>query len=225
MELLKKILKESGFPLTAIAALGKLDTRDGFEFPQVDDLKEMMAFFREHPALAELVPILTDNNSNYICVYKSGPLLGKICYFSYGETSLDPKFRNIENLVTAISANPDAWDFTELPEDILDYPLKLTREDNNIKESLFTRYHEEADDDIKTQLAFSIMSLTPTDNLEELYPFLNSDDMYIQERAIDMLGFHRYMPAADKLAELQTTALPNGQSAAVRALKRINAGK
>lgn len=229
MEHLKKILKKNGFPVTAIAALEKLDSRDGFEPLEADDLEEMMEFFGEQPVLAELVPILTDNNSNYICTYKSGPLVGKICYFNHGETSLEPKFRNIENLVTAISVNPGSRDFTELPEEILDYPLKdkesLTGEDSNIKEDLFALYNQEADDEVKTQLAFSIMVLTPPDKLEELYPFLDSDDMYIQERAIDILGFHRYVPAAGKLTELQTTAFHNGQSAAARALKRINSEK
>lgn len=227
MEHLKKILKENGFPVTAIAALEKLDSRDGFEPLEADDLEETMEFFEEQPVLAELVPILTDNNSNYICAYKSGPLAGKVCYFSHEETSLDPKFRNIENLVTAIAGNPDSGDFTELPVEILDYPLKgkehLTGEDSNIKERLYVLYNEEEDDEVKTQLAFSIMSLTPPDKLEELYPFLDSDDMYIQERAIDILGFHRYVPAVGKLTELQTTAFHNGQGAAARALKRINA--
>ena len=43
--------------------------------------------------------------------------------------------------------------------------------------------------------------------------------MYVQERTIELIGKHNYQAARDKLHELQTTALPNGQTAAQRVLK------
>jgi HEAT repeat protein len=68
------------------------------------------------------------------------------------------------------------------------------------------------------------MALTsPTDIETRIYPFLDDEDMYVQERAIELLGFHQYQPAVAKLTDLATNAKPNGRTAAKIALKKISA--
>jgi hypothetical protein len=49
--------------------------------------------------------------------------------------------------------------------------------------------------------------------------------MYVQERAIELLGLHHYQPALVKLTELATTAQHNGQLAAKIALQKITASQ
>lgn len=45
--------------------------------------------------------------------------------------------------------------------------------------------------------------------------------MYVQERAIALVGFHKYRPAVAKLPALATQAQPNGQQAMKIALQKI----
>ena len=73
---------------------------------------------------------------------------------------------------------------------------------------------------LKRCLHFAWFNLIAKNEIAEcLLPYLDDEDMYVQECAIELIGKHNYQAARDKLHELQTTALPNGQTAAQRVLK------
>ena len=220
-----EILEKFGFKKSDLTSLENYNPRDGFQIVVADNFNNMMEYLSKYSIYQDIVPILTDNNSNYICAYKSGVLFGRICYLNHEETSLEPKFRNIENLIAAINKNTDCWDLYEFPETAFDYPQRdnksFTEEDKTALVLLHKLFNNEPDEDKKVQISFCIMSLTPPNMLKDIYPFLDNDDMYIQERAINTFGFHRYEPVIAKLRELVTTAKHNGKFAATLALKKI----
>jgi hypothetical protein len=223
MKYLIDILENKNFDRLSIDKLKNFISRDGFNIVLKKDFVEMGDVLREFPVYENIIPIMTDNNSNYIGLYIDGILKGKICYLSHEENSLEPKFKSIVNLINAIIANPKCWELDELPETAFDYPNVYHSDLDNDKiiERLIDEYNSVFDNDIRIERAFCIMALTPVDKLETIYHFLDNDDMYIQERAIEIFGFHRCKFAREKIKELQNTAKHNGKTAAVIASKRI----
>ncbi|WP_272151350.1 hypothetical protein [Tenacibaculum aiptasiae] len=205
------------------------NSRDGFELIEESDFESMLEYFEEYEVYNNLIPIMTDNNSNYWCLYVGGKLKGMVCYLANEEMNLAPRFKNITNLINNIYQNPDAYDFDELDIEVFDYPksgndidLENRRE---VIEGILNELEEvpENKEDLRQQLAYSAMTLVKADEIESyIYPFLEDEDMYIQEKAIATIGFHKYKPARNKLIELTKTAMVNGKSAAGRALKELN---
>lgn len=223
MKYLIDILENRNFDRLSIDKLKTFTSRDGFNIVVKKDFIEMEGVLRGQSVYENIIPIMTDNNSNYIGLYIDGILKEKVCYLNHEENSLEPKFKSITNLVDAIIANPKCWDLEELPETAFDYPnVNHSDLDNDkIIEGLIDEYDSAIDNDITIQRAFCIMALTSVDKLETIYHFLDNDDMYIQERAIEIFGFHRCKFAREKIKELQNTAKHNGKTAAVIASKRI----
>lgn len=207
--------------------LENFNSRDGFIIVSESDFNDMLDYFKQYEVYNNLIPILTDNNSNYWCLYINGFLKGMICYLSHDELSLEPKFKGISELIKAIDNNLDAYDYNELDTQVFDFPIKNDNlkidERKIIIDKLKGELVSNKQEDVRQQLSYSIMALTSDNEIEaNIYPFLDDDDMYIQERAIQMIGYHKYKPARNKLIELTKTAMMNGKSAAGKALKELN---
>lgn len=229
MHHIKVVLESYSVDDIDIDALKSFESRDGFVLLEVDEFKDMFDYFQAFPVYHALIPVMTDDNSNYWCVYVDGPLKNMVCYLSHDEPSLEPRFSSLSSLINAIENNADSYYMDDLDEAVFDYPSRRALRDElrekEIIEALFAIFNtENIDDEILMQTAFSIMALTPPEEIEQnIYPFLDNEDMYIQERAIEILGFHRYQPAIGRLTELVTHAQHNGQTAAKIALTRIGA--
>lgn len=210
-----------------IEKLKNFNSRDGFVLLDKKEFDEMENYFSQFSIYKNLVAILTDENSNYWCLNIKGPMKEMICYLSHDEPNLEPKFKNISSFINAINKNPNAYDFDDLEETLFDFPNSKNptefNERKQIIEELKTNFKSESDEGVKQQIAFSIIAMSLTDEIEEnIYPFLDDEDMYIQERAIQIIGFHKYKPAKEKLIELKTSAMTNGQTAIGIALKKMN---
>jgi hypothetical protein len=229
MEHIKDVLINYGFDNATISKLESFESRDGFIVLNEEEFEEMQNYLNEFPVYQFLVPITTDGNSNYWCLYADGPLKNMLCHVGHDEPSLEPRFRNLSSLIDAINSHPDCSDINDFEDTIFDFPSrqvsKSQLQDKEIIGELYKIFEAETDDDqIRTQTAFSIMALTPSTDIEQtIYPFLDDEDMYVQERAIEMLGFHKYQQAVGRLSELATNARHNGQTAAKMALKKIAA--
>ena len=218
-------LSKFGVEKSNIEKLKAYKSRDGFVLIDNKEFSEMIAYFKQFPVYKEIIPIMTDGQSNYSCLYIAGPMEGMICHLAHGEQNLEPKFKDISNFIKAIESN-NAYDFFEFDESVFDFPA--TRDFNEfpnrkrIIDQLSIDLKTETDEQRIQQTAFSIMALALANEIESIiYSFLDHEDMYIQERAIELLGFHKYRPAKDKLKELTTKAMYNGQTAAKIALKKI----
>jgi hypothetical protein len=118
-------LKKQSIDNDQLLVLSKYIPRDGFIMLSEKEFGEMIDYFNKYPEeYSDLIPLMTDNNSNYICVYSKGIFRGAVCFLSHDEIDLYPKFKNISSLVTAINANPSAWDFFDFSDSVFDYDEK-----------------------------------------------------------------------------------------------------
>jgi len=185
---------------------------------------DILNFLFKEACYKGICPILTDNNSNYIGYFYTGPLKGKICFINHEETDLSPGFRSVNNLIQEILSKPDC-EWLELS---LDYPEEA-RNDLNLHEDLETIElikkniaDNKINDDYRQQLMYALISITPFSCTEDLYKYLKSDDMYIQEKAVNVIRKRRYKKAADKLFDIAKNGMHNGKISAICALKEIN---
>ncbi len=183
-------------------------------------------------------PIWTDDNSNYAALYLTGPLYGKVCFLDHEEPDLSPAYRRLSSFLAALKvAKNDDKDWYEMPTDYpipTDFyfhqngqPAPVTESevgsDLEIVAALRSRLDElpATDDDERRYLCFCIIGLTPPNNLHAVLEFLVDEDMWIQERAANVLGFRAFEPAAPQLAQIALLGTGNGVSAAMSALGRI----
>ena len=231
MEHLKQALAAHGIPGSAIAQLAAFESRDGLSGLDEVEFGQMREYFGDFPVYQFLVPLLADGNSNYWCLYVGGPLKDMLCYVSHEEVDLAPRFRSLASFLAALNAQAVRDDPGDFSAALFDFPSRQVPPTYAQDQEIIRKLHaalaaETADDERRTQTAFALMALTgPPDIETTLYPFLDDEDMYVQERAIELLGFHHYQPALAKLTELATTAHHNGQLAAKIALQKIAASQ
>ncbi|MFT9845964.1 HEAT repeat domain-containing protein [Aneurinibacillus sp. REN35] len=172
----------------------------------------------------EIIPLWTDDHSNYVGVYFWGPMQYRVCYINHEETDLSPAFRSVQSFSTLLEQHPES-DWYDLPKD---YPgsetnAALIANDMVAIAELNTALQaEELDEEIRCQLLFSIMALTPYHKLDTLMSYMDDENMYVQERACEILGFHKYEPAKSRLEEIAESGSHNGKTAARSALARMN---
>lgn len=117
-----ELLKQYQFSEIDVQAFESFGSRDGFQKITDEDLEGMLVFFKQYPEdFNKVLPIMTDDNSNYLCVYFKGDHKGKVCHLSHDEIDLTPRFKSIESLIHVIETNPECWDFEELPKGSLDF--------------------------------------------------------------------------------------------------------
>ncbi len=202
--------------------LNTFNSREGFYRLNEDELGSLLDYFSDFPVYTDLVPILTDGQSNYWCLYIDGVLKGKICYLSHDEVSLEPRFKSLSSFIKLINANPSYSDVSDIPLSSYDYPSREMDDiDREVILQLKNIFDNESEEDNRQQVAFSIMALTSLQDIENIYAFLYDEDMYVQERAIFTLGYWKYQPARELLLELKQTALPNSHNAISIALRNM----
>lgn len=190
-----------------------------------EEATEMYLYLNEDVNISEVLPLWTDDSSNYVGVYMFGPLTGKVCFINHEEIDLSPVYPNVQTFIKILLEN-SASDWYELPTH---YPLskehtdelQLMQDVQAIKELKNLLKNPELDEDKRTQYLFSIMAITPYTQLDEIIPLLEDTNMWVQERAAEILGFHRYLPAKEKLNWVKEHGQYNGKMAAELALKRI----
>ncbi|UNM96353.1 hypothetical protein MMG00_00245 [Ignatzschineria rhizosphaerae] len=90
-------------------------SRDGFVVLKEAEFNNMMAFFKDYPEnFAELLPIMTDNNSNYLCVYFTGYHRFQVAYLSHDEMDLTPIYPNISSLIQVINQYSECYDIEDI---------------------------------------------------------------------------------------------------------------
>jgi len=180
----------------------------------------------------------TDDNSNYAALYLSGPLVGKVCYLDHEEPDLSPVYRSLGSFLGELrSATITRTNWYDMPTDYfvpINYylhgggnPLPSTDADMNddraVADILRSQLKElwAADSDEHRFLCFAIMGLTPPPAMGSIVEFLHDEDMWIEARAADALGIHKYSGAVDLLADLALRGAGNGVISAINALGRI----
>lgn len=188
-----------------------------------EEIREMLAYMDGIEVYQGIVPLWTDGHSNYIGLYVKGPLAYRVCYLDHEETDVSPAFRSVESFVEVLDKQREA-DWEDLTKD---YPVSGSYSTNEEERAADLKSIDELhvmindvqdDEDQRRQYLFSLMALTSYNNLDSLLPFLADEDMFVQERACEIMGFHRYKPAYEKLKEVAEHGSHNGKLAAKRAI-------
>ncbi|MGZ7443250.1 HEAT repeat domain-containing protein [Paenibacillus sp. TH7-28] len=190
-----------------------------------DEIAELHQFMSDMDEIFQsMIPVWTDDNSNYVGIYFNGPLSYRVCYLNHEETDLSPAFRSAGSFIAALEQDSN-HDWGDLKKD---YPQDQNNNNElsavdleSIEQINHMLQTPDLDDDVRCQYIYSVMALTPYNQLDTLLKFLDDEDMYVQERACDILGYHKYLPAREKLSELLEHGMHNGRLAAKRALARL----
>jgi len=187
-------------------------------------LRELAEFYPEE-CFDDICPLFTDNNSNYVGIYHRGPLRNKICNLDHEDMNFSPGFHNIASFIASIENQPDKnWHELELeyPTLALEEPEFSQDADKVIKEIDELITDAVSDKRLMRQLIFAKITLIPYGRTDEVYEYLASEDMFIQEKAVELLRKRKYAPAVYHLFEIAKTGMQNGKIAAIIALKEIN---
>jgi hypothetical protein len=170
----------------------------------------------------ELGTFWTDDDSNYAGVFASGPLSGRVFIIDHEETSSEPCWRSVESFYDALLDARDAGlDWSEL---VTDYPREPTDEspgDDALASSLFTLHHAQPDSPAGQRAAHQALALSSATHADQVMSLLRSADMWIQERAVQILGHWRWDPATAAIIDVVRNGQHNGRTAGILALKRI----
>jgi hypothetical protein len=190
-----------------------------------DEIIEVADFLSEMEVYQDIIPLWTDDHSNYIGLYVGGACQYRICYINHEETDVSPAFRSIASFIQRIELHPDL-DWHDLKKG---YPSEAESGTAEMDEDLiciaelelFLASNPSISDDVRCQSIFSIMALTPKLHLDSLLVYLEDEDMFVQERACEIFGFHCYIPAREQLIEVSKNGMHNGKLAAKNALAKI----
>ncbi|KAF6582359.1 HEAT repeat domain-containing protein [Paenibacillus sp. EKM211P] len=191
------------------------------------ELSESIEWMTQIKVFKHIVPLWTDDHSNYVGLYVEGPLAYKLCYINHQETDLSPMYRSTASLIAELEQNPEL-DWEQLRKD---YPSDNDISTEQLAEDIRCMHEMQAilekdssmEDDVRCQLLYSLMAITPVSEADSLLPYVDDEDMYVQERACILLGYHGYGPATELLKEVVKHGSPNGKLAARKALSMIRA--
>jgi len=171
----------------------------------------------------ELGVFWTDDNSNYAGVFASGQLAGRIFRIDHEEVRPEPCWRSVESFYDALLDGRDAGlDWWSLATD---YPRQATDRapaDDALASRLFELHREQPGSAAGQRAVFQALALSsPATHEAEVVSLLRSDDMWIQERAVQILGHWRCEAAVPNIVEVARHGQHNGRTAGIGALKRI----
>ena len=162
----------------------------------------MQDFFNDYTLFNDLKVILTDENSNYWCVFVGGARKGMVCHLDHEEQDQQqPRFKSISRLLEVIEQHKEAYDFDELkelPENVFDFPSK-TLEDFQGRKQIIEQLYQEIDnldtedesyDQSRSSHIYSIIVLSMASEVEtHIKPFLDDEDDYVREFAETAMKF------------------------------------
>lgn len=175
----------------------------------------------------------TDDNSNVMGVYLYPPLEGRVFFIDHEDRDDAPRFRSVHSFYeswlklaeeNAISNEDDIRDWPSLETD---YPQRVSNPahdaaDLSAAQVYMDRYGRENDVKRRRRLAYVAMNLLPAHINEPLYRFVEDDrDMFVQERAIDVLAVHKDAEAIPKIERVIRATSSNPRLAGLTALGKI----
>lgn len=180
----------------------------------------------------------SDDNGNYAAIYLEGPLSGKMCHVNHEELDISPVYRSFCSFVQAVldgAKNNKDWPdierdypaFQPLDKSLADHDWEIAKNLRKMYNSIPSKYiplsKSQMGDQLRTRIAYSIMSLTPPDRTASLLEFLYDINPWVQEYACNIIGKRRYKPALERLIDLSTSkeTISNVNIATIVAIRRI----
>jgi hypothetical protein len=190
----------------------------GFRAMSIEEVLDIRRIFAAAEYASEvpdfLVPLWTDDESNFAAVCVDRNLRGKVCFIDHdGSFDLAPLFRNTSNFVKSLEhiENGAWWN------SVLDYPQEGTEilrvsspadlaDDWRTVQKLYGALNSQTLDP-RSRMFYqcSIVSITPTEHAQAIIDFIDHSELRLAGKACLMVGFHRLFSATSKLVEVATT--------------------
>ena len=158
---------------------------------------------------------------------------GKICFIDHEELDLALRYNSIysfykillgiakKNVVKNIS-DEYLINWSEMKTDfpILEYSAN-NNENSELARRFTEKYKNEYDEEKKQYFAFCAMNLLPMSETENLLEFTKSEDMWVQEKACELIGKKKYEPGISILVDVVKHGMHNGKMASMIALRNF----
>ena len=197
----------------------------------IENNAEAASFLQDTPKTGKIALLWYDDNSNYIGVYTDGPLIGWLVTLDHDEPMAVPSYRTaasflsrlLDSLPGVVPEDQAALDAAMVPREIptaYDDPEYLNA-DRKLVASFRGLYEQEHDEDLRRLYALCAIALTPVANTGDVISFFDDDDMWTPEAAVRLLELRHYRSGIESLERLVREGGPNGESAAIRHLVRM----
>jgi hypothetical protein len=206
-----------------------------------DEVIETYDRFRSFAPLRGSCRFWAGYNGEYAAAYLTGPLIGRIYIWDYDGRHDSIAFRSARSFVESMNdlalSDPASNSWVQLASDYFvnsEFCMvgeavckPATAEDiaSDVEACRHLRAEytsaQNLDEPDEHHYAMNIMALIPATATEGILGFLDSQDMWIQARACDILGHRRYEPATARLGEFVRSGTTNGRGAALLALGRL----
>lgn len=165
-----------------------------YRFMSTAEIEEIFDILSELEVYDGILPLWADSQSNYVGLMYKGPLAYRVCHISHEETDLAPGYRSVTAFLSAIETAPDAeWD-----ELVKEYPSDVSISEEEIAEDLQAigslqqlLTQDSLDEDVRCQWIYGLLAIVPSTHTEIISTFIDDEDMYVQERAQDLMKWHR----------------------------------
>lgn len=167
-----------------------------------------------------MLPIFSDGSGNYAGVFSGGPLRGRCFIHDHEETYNLPVFQNLGRMILAFASMHGAVDksLQDIPSD---YPVfddaALLDGDEELSRFFLDQYVE--DTTKENHSAFLCMQLSPASDTQLLLWMLEQDDIWVQERACELIGLRRFVDGIDAIVEVAMNAKSNPAIATLSVLR------
>jgi hypothetical protein len=179
----------------------------------------------------ELGVFWADDDGNGAGVFAAGPLRDRVFLIDHEEPSSEPRWIKVESFYDALLDGRDyQFGWWELWTDYPRRPYgRYPPEEDDLADDFFRIHQREGNSDQGRRAAFRFLALsTPDRHEEQVLLLLDSDDMWLQERAANILeiwgnpdgGWGRPQ-SIESLARVARSGTHNGRIGAMAGLRRI----
>jgi hypothetical protein len=182
------------------------------------------------PKVGSVAWLWTDDNSNYCGIYTDGLLAGWLTVLDHEEPMLTPAFRSTASFTLGLLAEAEkSYEerAIDIPSIAREFPEAVSNPatvegDRQLAARFQQLYTNEQNEDLRRLYAFCSICLTPFESTGDVLAFLADGDMWTPEAAVRLLEVRRWRDGLDQLERLAREGRPNGDSAAMRHLARMN---
>ncbi len=167
-----------------------------------------------------LVAFWEDYNSNYFAVRVEEPLIGMVAFLDHEDNSPAPKYRTVdaflEHMAAGIAQDEDWYEWpTDLP-----LPETITEEEAAARTYFWSQIDRASEDD-QVLWFDSGAHLVSKSEVELLVPYLDSDNMWIQEIATELISKGESPNVMSYMKRMACEGMHNAQFAATLAIDRL----
>lgn len=200
-------------PEEAAEGIIKLRTDDTYQMIYGPRQEDETAIFWADPA----------EGRQFAGVFVTGPLTGRVHLLEYDCGSPEPRWSSVESFYDALFDVGEGED-KDWSDMRCDYPRQgavpaINPDDDELAEYYFDLYQRDPDGEDAQTWAFRALAMSAQKHAQLVLTLLDSEDMWIQERAARTLGGWSWDGAVKHLAKVARHGTHNGQIAAIGALR------